>query len=350
MPFQIKVLIVDDSVLVRTAVRDMLSRNFKQIHFLEDADNGWTALERIMKWRPDLVILDVEMPRMDGLTLLKELQRRRIRPSILMLSVLTQKGARISLEALESGALDFIPKPGPGSGLTLQDIEDLLVSRVNGIFQVIRDLTDLNPGHLPVAPAKRSYSSNHYEVLFLGSSTGGPIALQQIFEKMPGNFPVPIVVVQHMPPVFTHAFAERLNRISKLEIHEAQDGDIPAPGTVFIAPGNRHMTIEKKGNQPVIHLNDDLPRHAHRPSIDVTLESLIQSFGGHVAAVIMTGMGWDGAAGMKALYDAGGLTIAQDEQSSVVFGMNRRAIELGAIMRIEHLKNMVEVLMSYFKS
>ncbi len=347
MRVRIKTLIVDDSSLVRKVVRDMLERNIQDINFLDDAKDGREALERIMRLRPDLVILDVEMPRMDGITLLRELRRRRIRPVILMLSHLTQQGAGVTFEALELGALDFVPKPAAGSGITLADIESLLVTRVNGLTETVRDITQFDRHPIHESKLHRKHSRRNYELLFIGASTGGPQALQNIFLDLPYDFPYPIMVVQHMPPVFTRAFAERLNRIAAVQVMEAEDGMILKPAHAYLAPGNRHMLVERSGTERVIRITDDPPRHAHRPSLDVTIESIHAIYGGNVAAIIMTGMGWDGATGMKMLYDSGALTMAQDEDSSVVFGMNRRAIEAGGIVRVVSLKKMVEVLLKY---
>ncbi len=349
MGLKIKTLIVDDSRLVRRAVRDMLRGVGEDLVFLDDAENGRVALERIMRLRPDLVILDVEMPEMDGITLLKELKRRKIHPAILMLSVLTRHGASTTFEALELGALDFVPKPAAGSDLTLQDIEGLLLARVMGLMETIRDLVDLNPKPLHVAPDKKRYDMTDYRILVIGSSTGGPQALQQVFRSICSDFPVPILVVQHMPPFFTRAFAERLDQICPLRIVEAEEGMNAIAGSVFVAPGNKHMLLKKEGENLIIRLSDAPPRHAHRPSIDATLESVKEALGGRAAAIIMTGMGWDGAQGMKDIYGEGGYTLAQDEDSSVVFGMNRRAIELGGVVKVLSLAEIAPALNGFFR-
>lgn len=346
MPFN--VLIIDDSILVRRAVRDILEKNVPGVSICGEARNGREGLEKILHCEPDLVILDVEMPVMDGLSVLRELRERNLGTPVLMLSVLTQNGADTTLQALELGALDFVPKPSPRSGLTLHDIEQILIARVNGIIQARRDRWKESGRKLTEAPLTRRHSDFQYDVLLIGSSTGGPQALQTIFRDLPGDFPVPVLVVQHMPPVFTKAFANRLDGFSPLHIMEAEDGALLQRGSVYLAPGNRHMLVEGRAGQYRIRLSDAPPVHAHRPSIDVTLDSVTEVFGRRSAALIMTGMGWDGAAGMRRLYDTGGLTLAQDEASSVIFGMNRRAIEMGGVIQVVPLKNIVEVLLTYF--
>lgn len=349
MHLKIKTLIVDDSSLVREAVKDILKRNLDDLVFLEDARDGQEGLERIMRARPDLVILDVEMPRKNGIELLKELRRRRIYPAILMLSHLTREGATTTFEALELGALDFVPKPAAGGGISLSEIESLLVTRVQGLVDTVRDITELNPRPIHEAPGKRKYETTQYEIVFFGASTGGPQALMEIIKKIPSNFKLPVFIVQHMPPVFTRTFAERLDKVSPLRVVEAENGMAVQGGTIYIAPGSRHMVLNKGVHGATIEINENAPRNAHRPSIDVTLESLILAYGSRVAAVLMTGMGRDGVSSMKLLYDNGGVTIAQDEDTSVVFGMNRRAIESGSIIRVAPLKNIVEVLLSYLR-
>lgn len=346
-----RVIIVDDSRLVRKAVRDILESQVPLLEVVGEAANGQEGLDLIDSLHPDLVILDVEMPLMDGLTMLRRLKERTHRPDVIMLSVLTRNGAQISFQALDLGALDFVPKPAPGSGLYLEDIEQILVARVNGIIQTHNE-TDYNQLHSE--RFQQEHLSPHVDpgkkrsVLAIGSSTGGPQALQQIFSALPHSFPVPILVVQHMPPVFTAAFAERLDKLSELHIVEAKDGMEIRPGNVYLAPGNFHMSAEGMLDPHRISIKQTPPVNGHRPSVDVLFNSVTNLYGDGAVALIMTGMGWDGARGIKGIMENGGYTIAQDEQSSVVFGMNRRAIEMGGINRVVPLKNVVDVLLSCF--
>ena len=364
----LRILLVDDSRLTRRIVADTLAA-IPEAEIVGEAANGQECLDFLKEHGADLIIMDVEMPVMDGISTLKELAQLypdvRERPSVLMLSVLTQHGALTTFRALDLGALDFVPKPSPNSGLDLDAIRNILVARVRGVVQnraepASESAATFRPALIPVTgagaganpgakPAKDSpRPGGKYALLVIGCSTGGPQALQTIFRSLPSRFPVPIVIVQHMPPFFTAAFADRLNGLGPLTVVEAISGMSLKPGHAYLAPGDRHLLIKKNGNEYLTELNDDPPLRAHRPAIDKTLLSAVAQAGGQVAALIMTGMGRDGVSGMEAVAAAGGLTLAQDEASSVVFGMNRRAVEAGAIYQIVELKNIVEVLSGYF--
>lgn len=349
-----RVLLVDDSPTVRLAVGDILSRNVPGLSIAGQARNGRECLDLVASGAYDLIILDVEMPEMDGIETLKELQRRGNRTPVLMLSVLTQRGAITTFRALDLGALDFIPKPSPDSGVTMADVEAMLTDRVRDVLHTYQELnTDAAAAVASGAPARTRVETGAAaaavrELLVIGASTGGPQALQEIFRSLPGNFPAPIVVVQHMPPVFTEAFAERLNNLSALKVSEARDGQTLQAGQACVAPGARHLLVRRTSGGVGLSIDDGPPVLSHKPSIDVTLRSAVEGFGGKAAALLMTGMGRDGVEGMLALREAGGLTLAQDEASSVVFGMNRRAIEAGAVEQVAELKNIVAILSRYF--
>ncbi|MEQ9366207.1 MAG: chemotaxis-specific protein-glutamate methyltransferase CheB [Leptospirales bacterium] len=373
MSFQ--VLLVDDSRLTRRIVADTL-RELPGLEIAGEAENGRQCLEALAAKKFDLVIMDVEMPELDGISTLKEMAARipvERRPAVLMLSVLTQNGALTTFRALDLGALDFVPKPSANTGLDLEAIQVLLHGKVREIMQSVSDRNvaarklvsagspafhslPASTGSLETAPAgipevsrpQTKPTPGGYEMLVIGCSTGGPQALQEIFRALPGGFPVPILIVQHMPPFFTAAFADRLNGLGPLTVVEAISGMSLKAGHAYLAPGDRHMLIRKNGNEYLTELSDDPPLRAHRPAIDKTLLSAVQAAGRRVGALIMTGMGRDGVEGMEALAGVGGLTLAQDEASSVVFGMNRRAIEAGAIYQVVELKNVVEVLSVYF--
>ncbi|MCR9141732.1 MAG: chemotaxis-specific protein-glutamate methyltransferase CheB [bacterium] len=370
-----RVLLVDDSRLTRRIVADTLAE-LPGLEVAGEAANGRECLEILALQKVDLVIMDVEMPELDGIATLKEISVRippERRPAVLMLSVLTQHGALTTFRALDLGALDFVPKPSANTGLDLEAIKLLLHGKVREIMQSVADrgalARKLVPSAAGSAPASASQNSlqdtipgsaveirgpqtkptpGGYEMFVIGCSTGGPQALQEIFRALPGDFPVPILIVQHMPPFFTAAFADRLNGLGPITVVEAISGMPLKPGHAYLAPGDRHMLVRKNGNEYLTVLNEDPPLRAHRPAIDKTLLSAVEAAGKRVGALIMTGMGRDGVEGMEALAGVGGLTLAQDEASSVVFGMNRRAIEAGAIYRVVELKNVVEVLSVYF--
>jgi len=340
----LRVLIEDDSLLVRAAVGDMLAR-IPEIEICGRAENGLLGLERIQALKPDLVILDVEMPVMDGITALREMKIRKMSVPVLMLSVLTQHGARTTFEALELGALDFIPKPSAQAGLRLSDIEDLLVSKVTEFIQSRRE--DVFSAHsAPISMSEKE--ARKFEILVIGSSTGGPQSLQKVFRGMSEPFPAPILIVQHMPPVFTAAFAERLNQVTAVDVVEASDGMALSRNAAYVAPGNRHIYLSGPADSPVVRLSEDAPVFAHRPSIDYTLFNVVERYGGRAAGFIMTGMGKDGVEGILRLHRQGGLTLAQDEDSSTVFGMNRRAIEAGAVDLVVTPEAVPDVLRKFF--
>ncbi|MBI3395964.1 MAG: chemotaxis-specific protein-glutamate methyltransferase CheB [Spirochaetia bacterium] len=337
-----RVLLVDDSLLVRRAVADIVLA-IPDVEVCGEAADGKTGLAMIESLRPDLVIMDIEMPQMDGLTVLSILKDRGVHVPVLILSAATTQGATSTFRALELGALDFVPKPSPDSGLSVADIGEFLAIRVRYLMLFNREQTAPPAAAAPLPPPKKGW-----EILVIASSTGGPQALYEVFKALPKEFPVPIVIVQHMPAFFTKAFAERLDTVSGLHVREASEGMTFAKGQAVLAPGNHHLLIKRAGRGFSAHLSQAEPVNSHRPSIDVTLENVVDTVGGRAAAVIMTGMGRDGVRGLQRLHDAGGLTLAQDERSSVIFGMNRRAIEAGAIDRVVPLEKLVEVLTDYF--
>ncbi len=340
-----RVLLVDDSRLTRAAVADLLSP-IPNVEVCGEAANGRDGLVLIEKLKPDLIIMDIEMPVMDGIDTLLAMKERQIKIPVLVLSSATSHGARSTFRALECGALDFVPKPSAESGLTLHDIGELLAVRVRSLIPQ----TEAPAAAAPPPSGKPQGSTGSPRVLILASSTGGPQALYHIFQGLNAQFPVPILIIQHMPPFFTAAFAERLSGIGGVRVREAEEGMEVGPGEAVVAPGGRHLRVSARPNGKLVcQIGDDPPVNAHRPSIDVTLENVVDTFGGQAACVIFTGMGKDGVHGMRLLHDAGGLTIAQDEATSVVFGMNRRAIEAGAVDRVLPLENMVDVISEIFK-
>lgn len=341
-----RVLLVDDSRLTRAAVADLLAP-IPNVEVCGEAANGRDGLVLMEKLRPDLVIMDIEMPVMDGIDTLMAMKERQLKIPVLVLSSATSHGARSTFRALECGALDFVPKPSADSGLTLHDIGELLAVRVRSLISQIQ--AEVPAGQTPQAAVPHAPALDP-KVLVLASSTGGPQALYRIFQGLPANFPAPILIIQHMPPFFTAAFADRLSGVGGVRVREAEEGMEVGPGEAVVAPGGRHLRISQRPSGKVVcQIGDDPPVNAHKPSIDVTLENVVDTFGGQAACVIFTGMGKDGVHGMTLLHDAGGLTFAQDEASSVVFGMNRRAIEAGAVDRVLPLENMVAVISETFR-
>lgn len=318
----IRVLVVDDSAFMRRAISTMLA-TAPDVEVIDTARDGVEAVEKVAALRPDVVTLDIEMPRMDGLTALRRIMASHPVP-VLMVSSLTHEGAAATLEALEAGALDFIPKQAADGASPFFGIRDALITRIRAIAgrrppRLQRRKSDIELPRL---------SFEGIRVLAIGTSTGGPFALQQVIPLLPRDFPLPIIVAQHMPPRFTRSLAERLDRTSTLQVKEAESGDAVIPGRVLIAPGGRHLILTRHG-EAVEALTPDRPETLHRPSVDVMLDAACEVYDGRVAALIMTGMGRDGRDGCRRIKDRGGLVIAQDEASSVVYGMPRGVIEAG---------------------
>lgn len=336
----IKVLVVDDSVVIRKMVGDVLASD-PDIEVVGVAANGSIALDKIEQLKPELITLDIEMPVMDGLETLKELRKRHATVKVIMFSTLTERGARASLDALALGANDYVTKPANvGSVAAAQQcLRDELVPKIKGLCRLAMPArpaatapqaaarpvvspsvaTAATAAMPPVNAAKRV--KQRIDVVAIGISTGGPNALIEMLPTLPKNFPVPIVIVQHMPEMFTKLLADRLNEKSAIEVREAAAGDQLQPGLALIAPGGFHMTLERKGNVVETALNKDAPENSCRPAVDVMLRSVVKTYGANTLAVIMTGMGQDGMLGCKVVKEAGGQVIAQDKQSSVVWGM-----------------------------
>lgn len=345
-----RIVIVDDSALVRRAVKDILLK-IPGVEICGEANDGSAGIELIRSKKPDLAILDVEMPVVNGFGVLSSIKSEHMKLHVIMLSGLTQNGAWESAKALELGAVDVIPKPDPSNGLGLADVAKLLTDKVSAIVQSESEPVLFYKEHQRGKIPSR-YENVDCRILVIGSSTGGPSVVHSILDKLPSWFPVPILIVQHMPPIFTKAFADRLNDMCKIKVKEASEGEPLLKGNAYVAPGNWHLVLkkdEKNKKDLLIHLSDADARNSHRPSIDVTLESVMEHFKGNAAAVILTGMGRDGAVEMKKLYDLGGLTLAQDEESSVIFGMNKQAIEMGGIVSILSPEEIAKELVHFFQ-
>lgn len=369
----IRVLIVDDSAFMRRAITRML-RPDSEIEIVGSVGDGAQALEAIKTLHPDVVTMDIEMPVMDGLTALKRIMETHPLP-VIMMSTLTQHGATAALTALSLGAFDFVPKPESSAVdvfLVERELREKVRAAASSRGARSRSVT-LPPGippvqhvapPLPATPVMKVVSpppppvgmpvttavprrsrTGMPEIVAIGISTGGPPALQALFEGLPGDFPVGIVVVQHMPPGFTRPLAERLNRLSALTIREAEDGDPIVPRQALIAPAGTHLIVKREGSALVCRLVDSSTTKTwHKPSVDVMFASIAQSSGAHALALVMTGMGNDGTAGAAAIKSQGGEIWAQDEGSSVVYGMPRAVFEAGVVDRVLPLQSIASAL------
>lgn len=332
---KIRILVVDDSAFMRKALTRMLASD-PMIDVVDTAVDGRDGYEKTKKLRPDVVTLDVKMPGMDGLTALGLIMKDCPVP-VLMLSSLTAEGGEITLKALDMGAVDFIDKSAARSAMDILSIAGELITKVKAAANVdVSKMVTYGPPSAREAAAAHKVVSGakcRYDVVAIGTSTGGPPALQSILSQMPPGLPVPILVVQHMPPGFTASLARRLDGLSNMYITEAVDGDKALPGRCLIAPSGQHMTLRKNDGGYYVKLSAMPEGLLHRPSVDVLMESVASAAGPRGLGLILTGMGADGATGIKQLHDAGGMTIAQDENTCVVYGMPRVAVEMGGVDR-----------------
>lgn len=358
----IRVLIVDDSPFMRKALERMLQA--PDIVVVGTARDGLDALEKIPQLNPDIVTLDVEMPRLDGLGCLKRIMAEMPR-AVLMVSSLTQEGAAATLDALALGALDFIPKESSLASSSILQIQQDLQEKVRKLARSPRFLKarpPLPPLPRPGAPAVPAPAAPppHVgrvggitgpvaELLTIGCSTGGPKALQDLLPALPRTLPVPCLVVQHMPGTFTRAFADRLNGLCQVEVKEAEHGEAARPGVVYIAPGGHHMLYRQRGISGSIELSAEPASSLHRPSVDVLFQSIADNCSRQVFAMILTGMGSDGARGMVSLKNRGAHTLAEAEESCVVYGMPRAAFEKGCVDQVAPLQDMAGILRRHFQ-
>ncbi len=327
-----KVLIIDDSAVIRHLLTEIL--NQADIEVVGTAQDPILAKNKIRDLKPDVITLDVEMPRMDGLTFLAELMKTDPIP-VVMVSALTQKGCETTLRALELGAIDYITKPSIDVSSGVINLGDEIIKKVRLAAKAKVRQVKVEP-KVKTSSSTLALTSTSDKIIAIGASTGGTQAVTEIIMKLPESTPG-ILVVQHMPPVFTRSFAERLNSISRIDVKEAVSGDRVLRGTALIAPGNRHMTVKRSGAMYYVEIIDGPMVNFVRPSVDVLFRSVAKYAGRNAVGVILTGMGEDGARGMLEMKEAGAFTIAQDEASSVVFGMPKRAIELGAVDKVAPL-------------
>ena len=326
---KIRVLVVDDSAVVRKIFSEELSK-YPDIQVIGVAPDPYVAREKIVNLKPDVITLDIEMPRMDGLTFLKKLMKYYPLPTIIV-SSLTPQGGKLTLEAMEIGAVDVIGKPG--AAYTVGDMSAQLAEKIRAASRV--RLTKRDESVMPSGAGEpiRALAQTSNKVVAIGASTGGTEALKKVLTKMPPNSPG-IVIVQHMPANFTTAFAARLNDLSQINVKEAEDNDSVTPGTALLAPGNFHMILRRSGGRYYVEIKTGPMVHHQRPAVDVLFKSTAKYAGANAIGVILTGMGADGAEGLLEMKNAGAGTIAQDEKSCVVFGMPREAIRLGGVDKV----------------
>lgn len=387
----ISVLIVDDSALMRNLVGRIIERT-PGLRIADKAMNGEFALAKIPLCNPDVIVLDIEMPVMNGIEFLKERRRRGIDIPVIMLSSIAKEGSRVTMECLELGASDFVTKPSgsdsPDIGAVAERLTELLIgygtkyasrklrrpviipepafiteqSKTSSLLSRASSAlseTAKTPASTSSAPSFSSLlgqpakketgvpvvplrEGGKIELIAIGISTGGPNALREVFKDIDPNLEQPILVVQHMPAGFTEEFANSLNNICPLEVKEAKEGDVVKKGRILIAPGNKHILVEKKPLATIVHLSDAEQRNGHRPSADVLFESVAQQYQNRALGVIMTGMGRDGAAQITEMRRQGAYTLGQDEESSIVYGMPKVAFEMGGIQKQVALKDMAK--------
>lgn len=337
----VKVLIVDDSAFMRNALSSMLSSD-PEIKVIGTARDGVEAVDKVRELKPDVVTMDVEMPRLDGLGALQIIMEKHPVP-VIMVSSLTAEGAKETLDALEAGAVDFIPKNLSELSINIVKIKAMLLDKVKQIARkgvVLRKRKPSSPATY-VLPPTRSTGERRVGIVAIGCSTGGPRALQEILPLLPKEFPVPIVIAQHMPQNFTGPFAERLNQLSQITVKEAKAGDQLKPGLALLAPGGSHMRIERRRSlETIVTLGESRDDLIYRPSVDELMLSVSECFPGRALGVILTGMGNDGVKGMTALKKGGGRIFAQNEESCVVYGMPKAVVDAGIADKVLAIEEM----------
>ena len=372
----ISVLVVDDSVVVRRLIVDALT-GARDIEVVGTASNGLLAQAKIDQLKPDVITMDIEMPQMNGIEAVRELRKRHPRTPVIMFSTLSASGASATLEALAAGATDYVTKPSNVGSIaeSVAAVRDQMVPKIRALAgrpgrppagapvrpTPARPPIGAGPSRLgappgtrptaPAAPARPAVRGpqGRVDIIAIGSSTGGPDALTKVLTGLSSGLPVPIVVTQHMPPVFTRMFAERLDRSTPLTVVEAADGMDLASGTVYIAPGDRHLVLHRRGTATVIQLSGAPPENSCRPAVDVMFRSVAQLYGPSAYAAVLTGMGYDGRGGAKVLRDAGAEILAQDEQSSVVWGMPGAVVTAGLADQVLPLDQIASCLTTRLK-
>jgi two-component system chemotaxis response regulator CheB len=327
----VKVLVVDDSAVVRNVFRHELAKD-AAIDVVGAAPDPFVARDLLLEREPDVITLDIEMPRMDGITFLRKIMRYRPTP-VIVVSSLTPRGGELAMEALAAGACEVMCKPG--AAYAVGDMTRDLVEKVKEVAATgIRRAPEVDAPPAAAAPEEpRALARTTHQVVAIGASTGGTVAIERIFQALPPDAPG-MLVTQHMPELFTRFFAQRLKQTSRIDAREATTGDSVVPGVALVAPGNKHLLLKRSGARYVVEVKDGPRVNRHRPSVDVTFRSVARTAGRNAVGVILTGMGGDGAQGLLAMRGAGARTLAQDEATCVVYGMPKVAVELGAVERV----------------
>lgn len=359
MKREIKVLVVDDSALIRKLLTELISAA-PDLNVVAAARDPYDARDKIKQFNPDVITLDIEMPKMDGITFLRNLMRLHPLP-VVMVSTLTERGAEITLEALELGAIDFVSKPKIDISHSLAEYQEEIIEKVRTASQVNRErllhMADSTRGPMPKLSAdaviRKSDKSLGFRttdsIIAIGASTGGTEAIKEVLIRLPADTPG-VVITQHIPVEFSSPFAQRMNKCSAMTVCEATDGQQILPGHVYIAPGNMHLLVERSGARYVCRLSDGPPVNRHKPSVDVLFRSVAQNVGNNCIAVLLTGMGNDGAIGMQEISQQGAPTVVQDERTSVVWGMPGEAVKLGCVDQILPLDRIAEKVLELAKS
>ena len=338
-PERLRVMIVDDSALFRQSVTAVF-REMPDIEIVGMAKDGREAIEKMIAMRPDVITLDVEMPDMNGIETLRQMQKLKLPTRAIMLSSLTESGAKITLEALFEGAFDFIQKPTGGMRESRSVLQTALAEKLSAFRTYRRSATKpMIDRSTPVAAVATTTTmtgnaSSSCQLVLIGLSTGGPQMLRHVVPRIEADFPVPIVIVQHMPAKYTQTMASRLDEVSPITVCEAAEGMKILPGHVYIAPGGQHLKLVKSHGGVACRLTDDPPENGCRPSVDMTMRSAIEIYGAKILGIIMTGMGRDGLAGCRLLVQAGGVVFAQDEETSAVYGMPKAVVDAGLVTRV----------------
>lgn len=351
-----RVLVVDDSGFFRRRVKEILEED-PLLQVIGDAANGQEAIDKALELKPDVITMDIEMPVMDGIKATRIIMSSNPIP-IIMFSSLTTEGAKSTLDALEAGALDFLPKRFEDISQNREEAKKLLCQRVRAIAlkkntlhkisiksataNNIKSTIDTSPIRKPVKISK----SGGIELVAIGTSTGGPLALQNILVKLPANFSKPILMIQHMPATFTPAFAKRLDQLCKITVKEAEDGDVLKPGLALLAPGGKQMLIEGRMGSARIHIIDSEPSLTYKPCVDITFRSINKIFPAKTLAIILTGMGYDGREGARTLKGNGSEVWAQDEESSVIYGMPAAIIDAGLADKVMNIHDFSEAMVN----
>jgi len=340
---KIKVLCVDDSALIRSLMTEIINSQ-PDMEVVATAPDPLVARDLIKQLNPDVLTLDVEMPRMDGLDFLERLMRLRPMP-VLMVSSLTERGSEITMRALELGAVDFVTKPRLGIRDGLMEYTDAIADKIRVASRARVRTAQAPAAGAEAAPVLRSPLLSTEKLIILGASTGGTEAIKDFLVPLPPDSPA-VMIVQHMPAGFTRSFAQRLNGLCRVTVKEAEHGERVLPGYAYIAPGDSHLRLARSGANYVAHLSQEAPVNRHRPSVDVLFDSAAEHGGKNVIGVILTGMGKDGARGMLRMREAGAYNLAQDENTCIVFGMPKEAIAAGGVHEVVPLQSMAQRVMA----